>query len=219
MADDRTTNEAQAGLPGVLPSKQSGESSRSDRDLAYCLRRAQTMFACYRRDDATNPEVYCAAVASVLSEYKPVVVDYVTDPRTGIPSDQKFLPSVAEVREACNRRTEQMARLAQPPRYKTNRPYAPEPKFPGCRENLLVLFEAPQYPTVKALIESGQLDECDWLNDPRGVRIGLHVFHNLHSRDINLGPDGKTRQIAPTDAELRAMYGKREADFAGKPLR
>lgn len=45
--------------------------------------------------------MYIAAAAAVLSCYPMFVVDYVTDPRTGIASSQKFLPAIAEIKEAC----------------------------------------------------------------------------------------------------------------------
>jgi hypothetical protein len=41
------------------------------------------------------------AIAATLAEYSAEVMQHVTDPRTGIPAKLKFLPSVAEVREAC----------------------------------------------------------------------------------------------------------------------
>lgn len=42
-----------------------------------------------------------AAVAAVLSGYPQYIVDYISDPRTGISGTNKWLPSVAEVRDAC----------------------------------------------------------------------------------------------------------------------
>lgn len=57
---------------------------------------------CYRRDEVGNPEIYAMAVESVLSEFSNAVVEYVTDPRTGLPSRLVWLPSVAEVRKACD---------------------------------------------------------------------------------------------------------------------
>jgi hypothetical protein len=76
------------------------------------------MFGCYRRDDAHDPDTYAAAISAVLAEYPESVVRYVTDPRTGIPRKLKFLPSVAEVAEACDheldlRRTIGEERLAE----------------------------------------------------------------------------------------------------------
>lgn len=72
------------------------------------------MFSCYRRDEAHDPDTYCAAVSAVLADgYSQEVVDYITDPRTGLPSTLKFLPSVAEVREGCDERAAHIERLAR----------------------------------------------------------------------------------------------------------
>lgn len=60
------------------------------------------MFGCYRKQDANDPDIYVAAVAAILNEYPPAVIDYVTDPRTGLANRLKWLPTVAEVREACD---------------------------------------------------------------------------------------------------------------------
>lgn len=59
------------------------------------------MFGCYRKGDANDPETYCAAVTAVLAQYPPDVVRLVTDPRSGLASRQEFLPTVKEVRDAC----------------------------------------------------------------------------------------------------------------------
>lgn len=59
------------------------------------------MFGCYRKGDANDPEIYTAAIAATLADFPPEVQDFVTDPRTGLPSRLKWLPTVAEVREAC----------------------------------------------------------------------------------------------------------------------
>lgn len=59
------------------------------------------LFGCYRKADANDPEIYTMAVAATLAEYSPEVIEFVTDPRTGLPAKLKWLPTVAEVREAC----------------------------------------------------------------------------------------------------------------------
>lgn len=64
------------------------------------------MFGCYRKGDANDPEVYTMAVAATLAEYTAEVIDYVCDPRTGLPAKLKWLPTVAEVREECERHAE-----------------------------------------------------------------------------------------------------------------
>lgn len=96
-----------------LPKPQSAENLASGRaPEAHCLRRAEMMLSCYRKDETHNPETYVAAIAAVMGEYDCETVDYVTDPRTGLPSMQKFLPSVAEVREALEIRAERIYRQA-----------------------------------------------------------------------------------------------------------
>lgn len=83
------------------------------------------MLSCYRKDETHNPEVYSAAVSAILSDgYSREVVDYVTDPRTGIPGKQKFLPAVAEVREACEERAAHLERMQKYSKSKPRR-YVP----------------------------------------------------------------------------------------------
>lgn len=96
--------------------QQSGENSHSAPDPAYCLRRTQLLLSCYRKDEVHDPDVYSAAVAATLGDFPKSVVDYVTDPRTGLPSELKFLPNVAEVRDACARETARQDRLSRPVR-------------------------------------------------------------------------------------------------------
>lgn len=71
------------------------------------------MFGCYRKAEASDPEIYAAATAAVLAEYPQEVVDYVTDPRTGLPSNSQWLPSVYEVRKACNEHADWLSKLAR----------------------------------------------------------------------------------------------------------
>jgi hypothetical protein len=84
---------------------------------------------CYRKDDAHNPEVYSAAIASIFEGYSRKVVDRAADPRTGIASQYKFLPAVAEVREFCDREAERQRIMAREPIRKVSysQPYKPEP--------------------------------------------------------------------------------------------
>ena len=65
------------------------------------LKRAQTMMGCYRLGDVGDPQVYAAAVVAVLVRYPTDVIMSVTEPATGIPSKVKWLPTIAEIVEAC----------------------------------------------------------------------------------------------------------------------
>jgi hypothetical protein len=83
------------------------KSSDSDRDQlcppAVAAQRAGLLFGCYRKDDANDPDVYVAAVSAVLCDYSEAIVMAVTDPRTGIPRKSKWLPSIAEIAEVCDK--------------------------------------------------------------------------------------------------------------------
>jgi hypothetical protein len=70
-------------------------------DPITAVERAKLLAGCYRKSDAADPETYAGAVAAVLAEYPPDIVQRVTDPRSGLPSKLQWLPSVKEVRDAC----------------------------------------------------------------------------------------------------------------------
>lgn len=69
------------------------------------------MYGCYRKDDASNPEVFLTAASAILAEYSDEVIRYVTDPRTGLPSNLKWPPQASEVREACKSHASYLARI------------------------------------------------------------------------------------------------------------
>jgi hypothetical protein len=110
-------------------------------------------------------------------------VEYVTDPRTGIPSDKQWLPSVAEVKQACIQREAYLDRLADFDRRFSNRSLAAAlPAFdknqPGRRANVFVPADAPQYPRL--LEASKTADPADWKLDERGrpgIWIEFGLFH------------------------------------------
>jgi len=77
--------------------------SIDQRRLDYAAERARLLFGCYRKGYANDPETYSAAITAILAEYEPEVIKRVTDPRTGIPRQLKFMPNPAEVAEACDK--------------------------------------------------------------------------------------------------------------------
>lgn len=123
-------------------------NTASGPDPSYCLNRTKVLFSCYRKDEAHDPETYCSAVAATLSEFPRQVVEYVTDPRTGLPSSSKFLPNIAEVRAACVTEAERL-RLRSQPRVGFNRPELP-PKPAG---DLFVPPYAPRYADMSARLD------------------------------------------------------------------
>jgi hypothetical protein len=59
------------------------------------------MFGCYRKGDANDPETYVAAITATLARYPEDVILRITHPVDGLPGQKDFLPTVAEVRRAC----------------------------------------------------------------------------------------------------------------------
>lgn len=68
----------------------------------------KALCGCYRKDEASDPQVYAAAVAAIFDEYDDEIVQIVTDPRTGLPSKCQWLPTIKEVREACETLKQEM---------------------------------------------------------------------------------------------------------------
>ena len=95
------------------------EPSMSQPQAEYAAGRAKMLLGCYRKGDAADPDTYAAAIAAVLSEYPPEIIRRATDPRIGIASKSKWLPTVAHVKEFCEsefapvRRQQERDRLAE----------------------------------------------------------------------------------------------------------
>ena len=116
----------QTGLSRPL----SKESLQSRLDQASCLLRAKTIFGCYRRDEAHDPEMFVAALAAILGDYPAIVVDYIADPRTGVLSEFPMgLPNVGQIRELCETITRRMETIAKP--IAVAAPYVPPPMAKG----------------------------------------------------------------------------------------
>ncbi len=60
------------------------------------------LLGCYRTGEANDPEVYISTVAAVLARYPEAVIREATG-IDGLPSKLKWLPTVSEVREECER--------------------------------------------------------------------------------------------------------------------
>lgn len=85
------------------PTDCSNELEQSTpHQLTFAMERARLLFGCYRMGEANDPETYVAAVTKALALFPQDTIKFVTDPSTGMPSRLKWMPSVAEVIEACN---------------------------------------------------------------------------------------------------------------------
>lgn len=88
----------------------SGLLSRSSTDqlprirleqIAAAKQGAGQLLGCFRTGDAHDPKIYIAAVVAVLERFPVATIKAVTDPSTGLPSKLKWLPTLAEITEAC----------------------------------------------------------------------------------------------------------------------
>lgn len=91
--------------PLTVSSKLSAVSTTTEPEevalKVYAAERSRLLFGCYRKGDANDPDTYVAAVTAVLAKYPRDVIRSVTHPASGLPTKLKFLPSVAEVHDAC----------------------------------------------------------------------------------------------------------------------
>lgn len=174
----------------------------------FAAERAALLLGCYRRGDANDPETYSAAIAAVLTCFRQDVVEYVTDPRTGIPGVIGWLPSVAEVKKACVERQTYIDRLEEFDRRFANRraalPFPLDKKTPGRRATVFVPADVPQYP--RSLEVSKTADPADWKLDERG-RPGIWIAPGLFYGST-LNTNGLKTWRSPSFDDLRAMYGR-----------
>ena len=93
-------------LPPFASISQTGSASGSGpkgcaSTETYATERVGLLLGQYAKARPHEPAIYIAALAAILSEYPREVIEYVTDPRTGLANSQKWIPEPAEVREAC----------------------------------------------------------------------------------------------------------------------
>jgi len=56
----------------------------------------------FKRNDADDPEIFTRALIAVMQQYPVVVLEEVCSPINGLATKGTFLPSLFEIREACN---------------------------------------------------------------------------------------------------------------------
>lgn len=81
----------------------SGEFTFPRADAAEVGAGLKRLLGCYPNGKPGDPQVYVAAVTAVLARYPNAIVQQITDPVGGLPSQCKFLPTIAELTEALNK--------------------------------------------------------------------------------------------------------------------
>ena len=85
----------------ALPPQSTDTSIALNKRRAQVAKYAKLLLGCFRTGDATDPEVYAGAVIAVLADYPDDVIEQVVDPRNGLPSRMNWLPTIAEIKTAC----------------------------------------------------------------------------------------------------------------------
>lgn len=116
--------------------------SRQDERLALAAKRVADMLGFFRQGTAGDPERYVAGIAAMLAQYPENVILLVTDSMRGLPAKLDWLPTLREVREACEREMEPIraaqereARFAE-----TRRLIASQPRQHMTREEMEAKF-------------------------------------------------------------------------------
>ena len=177
---------------------------------------AKLLLGCYRRNDANDPDTYVQAIMMVLTKYPLAIVEWATDPRTGIAAVEQFRafpPNAGEVKAFCD---EEVRRIHEASKERPNfrrREYIPPRNDPGCWANVFVGTVSPNYAAALAFTESPNVDARAWrfgeFQGISGVWIALNDYDKMRG-GIGLS---KTWQYS-SDAALRAHYGAQEAKRA-----
>jgi hypothetical protein len=78
---------------------------------AYAAERVGAIMRFYPKNEVQNPVEYASGMTSIFADYPRGIVDIVSDPRTGIVRQQKYVPRIAEVDEVCLAKTKRRHRL------------------------------------------------------------------------------------------------------------
>ena len=98
----------------VIPLNEPSANSQTALErMIEAKKHARLLLGCFRTGDANDPEVYISAVVAVLSNYPTNIMRAVCDPVKGLPSQVKWLPTVAEVVDACRRLHDYDLRIAE----------------------------------------------------------------------------------------------------------
>lgn len=69
------------------------------------------LFASYRKADFDDPDAFINVLGSALEDYSVEVIEYVTNPKTGIQRRSKFPPTVSEIVAECEQHAAFLGRV------------------------------------------------------------------------------------------------------------
>jgi hypothetical protein len=138
------------------------------------------LLSCYRKGDAVNPDIYLQAIILVLTRYPTDIVFDVTDPLSGIAGKSVWLPSVAEVKAACDEAMGPILRAAERKRIEDE------------NSALRAQREIPEDERARVVRGFAELRE----------RLGKEAFE----RDQELRARLAAKTIADNNADIEAEY-------------
>ena len=93
------------------------EGRNAPCDPAVAATYARTLLGLYPARDLNDPETYAKAMTALMAAYPKDFLKRVCDPVTGLPSKLKFLPTLADVREALDLEASRRAKIIANARY------------------------------------------------------------------------------------------------------
>lgn len=169
---------------------------------------ARRLFGSFRKGEANDPETYVAAVLTVLMDYSDAVVNEVCHPGRGLPARCDFLPTMKELKDACEGEATRTARYETYAKLPAPQRFLPAPPSPP-RATIFTPKDFPHWDKLKRRYDAGEQPayfetrECV----DKIERYGIWTPFSWIDDD----PPGSRGFKPHTDAELRAMYPPREA--------
>jgi hypothetical protein len=189
-----------SSTPRIERSKTYGGSKQPTADQALAARR---LFGSFRKGDANDPETYVAAVLTVLMDYPDGIVNEVCHPARGLAARCDFLPTMKEIKAACEAEAARCDRLAALSRLAQTQRRLPAPPSPP----VATIFTAQGFPRYDKLVRRYEAGD-------RPAYLANHVCVDQVERYgiwtpftwLDDQPIENARFKAYSEDELRAMY-------------
>lgn len=174
------------------------------------------LFACYRRGDANEPDGYVRAITAVLSMYETDLVREVTDPRTGVMTNEKymsFMPNAGELKVYCDGVAKRKAHFKRLGDLKIQpRPLLSGPDTqPGSLANLFVPSSNRRFDALVEWATTQATDQRLFRFDEErgGLWISQHIWETgtpkvrgetFKRPEVQLEPENVSRETESSDA-------------------
>lgn len=122
-------------MPSSAPSTPTEDELQH---LDYATERARVMLGCYRKGEANDPQMYSTAVSALLARYTKYVIEQVTHPLAGLPSRTDFMPTLKELKAACDQEAQRENRINNARPLRLLPKYEDAKKPDGCKFYALV---------------------------------------------------------------------------------